>query len=131
MKRALAVALISLCAVAAFGSRGTADAKAFFHAKLLKSSPADHDTIAGAPKVVALWYSEPVELSLSSGKLTDAKGATVALAKPTLASGDTAAVVYAIPKPPAPGSYKFAWTAAGKDGHASKGTIDFVIRATR
>ena len=125
------LAALAACVVAGTLAATRADARLTFHATLLKSSPAQNDTLRAAPKTISLWFSERVELSLATVKLTDEKGAAIALAAPTLADDEKAPLVVAIPKAPAAGKYRISWSVAAKDGHASKGTIDFVIRATR
>lgn len=131
MRRSVRVARVLAIALAVAAVTAAAPS-ARFHAKLLKSSPAAHDTLAVAPKSVSLWFSEKVELPMTTVKLASSTGAEVALAAPTRdEKTPDAPVVAAIAKPLTDGSYTISYTVAGKDGHPSKGTIDFVVKSKR
>jgi len=122
--------LLALAATAVLAATATASATAFRHTRLIKSEPADHDTLAVAPKAVRLWFSEKVELGVTTVKLASAAGAAMAVAP--LARPDTskdAPIVAAILKPLAPGAYVIDWSTAATDGHPAKGTIAFVVKA--
>jgi methionine-rich copper-binding protein CopC len=102
------------------------------HTHLIKSEPAGDDTLATSPRAIRLWFSEQVELPVTTVKLAGAGGARVALA--TLARPDTgeAAPVSAMLKAPlSAGSYVVTWSTAAKDGHPSNGTFNFVVKAAR
>jgi methionine-rich copper-binding protein CopC len=107
------------------------DATAARHAHLVKSEPTANDTLAAAPKALKLWFSEKVELGVTTLKLTDAAGTALPLGKPWSEAADEAPVVAAISAALAPGSYKVAWKAAAKDGHPASGMIAFVVKGTR
>jgi methionine-rich copper-binding protein CopC len=101
------------------------------HAYLLKSEPAAHDTTV-APRAVRLWFSEKVELRVTRIRLLNAAGDTVRTKKPAPASDDAdAPIVATIGATLVPGAYTVNWSTAGKDGHPSRGTIDFVVKSSR
>ena len=107
----------------------TAASRPAFHATLKKSSPAANDTLASAPDTLKLWFSERVELGLTKVSVTSG-GKPVMLG--ALAMGGPAAdapVVAALPRKLAPATYAVDWTVAAKDGHPSKGTFTFTIKA--
>jgi methionine-rich copper-binding protein CopC len=100
------------------------------HTRLIKSEPAANDTLAHPPGAVRLWFSEQVELPVTSVKLTDEAGGAIALvplARPD--TGKTAPVVAALSAPLAAGSYVVAWRTAARDGHPANGTFGFVVKA--
>ncbi len=100
-----------------------------FHTKLVKSTPAAHDTLATAPKTIQLWFSEKVELAVTTVTLATSTGTDVALAAPTRDDKtENAPIVLAISKPLTAGAYIVSYTVAAKDGHPTKGTIDFVVK---
>ena len=102
---------------------------AAYHAVLKKSWPAAHDTVPASPDSLKLWFSEKVEVPLTKIALVS-MGNPKKLSDPAfLGAGDDAPIVLAVTEKLAPGSYTVNWTAAGKDGHASKGTYDFVVKA--
>jgi methionine-rich copper-binding protein CopC len=100
------------------------------HAHLEKSEPANNDTIARSPAAIRLWFSEKVELPVTTVKLADGAGAAIALAplaRPD--TGEKAPVIASLRKPLAAGHYVVSWTAAAKDGHASNGKFEFTVKA--
>ena len=93
-------------------------------------SPAVNDTLVHSPAAIRLWFSEPVELAVTTVKLTNASGAAIALGKPARADGGDAAPVAAPVKAPLPaGSYVVTWSTAAQDGHPANGKINFVVKA--
>lgn len=121
--RALAVAVLMSA-----GAAGYAPAPAW-HTHLLRSEPAINDTLARSPNAIRLWFSEPVELAVTTVKLADAGGRGIALAKLTRAdAGGAAPVAAALNVPLPPGSYVVTWRTAAKDGHPANGTINFVVK---
>jgi hypothetical protein len=102
------------------------------HVHLVRSEPAAHDTLTSAPKAITLWFSEGVELKVTTVKLADAAGKAVPLGAPALRdSGKDAPVVATVSRVLAPGRYTVAWSTASRDGHPAKGKIDFVVLGPR
>ncbi len=120
---AVAAALL-FCSVTAF-----ARADVRFHAHLVKAEPAVNDTIATTPKAVRLWFSEPLELSLSRVRVVRLGGDTVKTgglrhegSAPTTASLD-----FAVPAT-APGTYVVTYHVVARDGHPTSGSYNFVLK---
>lgn len=102
------------------------------HTRLIKSEPAANDTLAASPKAIKLWFSEKVELAVTSVKVADATGHAVAVARPVRPdTGNSAPVVVELKKPLVPGGYKITWITAAKDGHRANGTIAFAVKSAR
>ena len=102
------------------------------HAHLVRSEPVANDTLAKSPGAIRLWFSEQVELPVTTVKLADASGTRIGLA--TLARPDTgqsAPVTAKLRAPLAAGSYVVTWRTAAKDGHPANGTFNFVVKAAR
>lgn len=102
------------------------------HAHLIKSEPAENDTLVKSPSAIRLWFSERVELPVTTVKLADASGTRIGLA--SLARPDTgqaAPVTVKLKTPLAAGSYVVTWRTAAKDGHPADGTFNFVVKAAR
>jgi methionine-rich copper-binding protein CopC len=115
-------------AVLAAVSVAIAATPAMRHTKLVKSAPAADESVATSPKQLELWFSEAIEMPVSSVKLTT--GETV-VETGKLTRDDKvkdAPVVATIAKPLAPGKYTVAWVAGSKDGHPAKGTYDFTVK---
>ncbi|MEP6621212.1 MAG: copper resistance CopC family protein [bacterium] len=127
----------SLLLVAGLGSAVAATPRAhmadeYFHTRLLKSEPLANDTVKAAPRALKLWFSEKVELPVTSVKLTDATGAAIRLslaARPD--SAESAPVIVGVVGPLVAGSYRVSWSTAAKDGHPAKGTFSFVVAPSR
>jgi methionine-rich copper-binding protein CopC len=118
-------------AVLAVAPAATHAAIARRHAYLVRSEPAAHDTTS-APHAVRLWFSERVELKVTRIRLATAAGGAVRLNKPAPAGDDAdAPIVATVAETLTPGAYTVRWSTAGKDGHPSKGTIDFVVKSAR
>ena len=120
--------LATLALVAGAAAIGGASTPAY-HASLKKASPASHDTVAKSPDSLKLWFTEKVEMVFTKITLASA-GTAKKLGDPAyLGEGADAPIVLAVKESLAAGSYTVNWTVAGKDGHASKGTYDFVVKA--
>lgn len=122
--RLLATVVLAVGAVVAAGASNVR-----YHAVLKKSWPASHDTVATSPDSLKFWFSEKVEMSLTKIALS-AAGSSKMLTQPGYLSGnDDSPIVVAVKEKLPAGSYTVNWTVAGKDGHPSKGTYDFVVKA--
>ena len=103
--------------------------KSTYHASLKKAWPASHDTVAKSPDSLKLWFTEKVEMGFTKITLASA-GTAKMLGDPAfLGEGADAPIVLAVKESLAAGSYMVNWTVAGKDGHATKGTYSFVVKA--
>jgi methionine-rich copper-binding protein CopC len=102
-----------------------------FHAALKKASPGINDTVTTSPDSLKLWFNEKVELPLTKVVLN---GGGTAHKLSAAAMGGSAAdspIVFAVLEKLGAGKYTVDWTVAGKDGHPSKGTYDFVVKAPK
>jgi methionine-rich copper-binding protein CopC len=97
---------------------------AFAHAFLQHASPGAGDTLAGAPKEIALSFTEQLEPSFSGVTVTDADGHDVE-ASSALVSGPSVTVTL---KPLAPGSYHVTWHAVSLDTHRTDGAYSFTVK---
>jgi methionine-rich copper-binding protein CopC len=121
-----------LAALAAILTAATGSAASLRHTHLIKSEPSNNDTLAVAPKAVKLWFTEQVELGITTVKLASSTGTSIALgavARPD--TGKAAPVVATIAQALAPGAYQIDWSTAALDGHPAKGTIAFVVRSAK
>ena len=117
--RPAAAALLCIAAVTA------APAAAFAHAFLKTATPAVGSTITTMPAEVRIDFTEGVEPSFSTIKVTDAHGAQVDNGTAHLEAGDTHLTVGL--KPLAPGRYTVSWHAIATDTHRTQGTFSFTV----
>jgi copper resistance protein C len=96
------------------------------HLKFVRSAPAADATIEASPSELRLWFSEEPLLPMSSISLTGPKGAVTL---PAPKAGGERSLVVSIAAPLEPGTYRIDWKAAGDDGHALQGTVNFTIKA--
>jgi len=116
MKKTLALAALALASAAAFA-----------HAKLQNSIPANGASVAPAPAELRLQYDEPVEVAMSTVKLTGPGEAPVAIDKVVADPSDDKTIVQPLPRLAA-GDYRVQWTTMGHDGHHTKGEIRFTVK---
>ena len=96
------------------------------HGALKRSDPAENATLAVAPRVIRLTFTEPAELAVGRIELTGPEGRSVALS--AVRHGDSATVMVAdIQGPLQAGRYLVTWQVAGRDGHPVRGTYGFLI----
>ncbi len=100
---------------------------AFAHAKLQASTPANAATVSPAPTELRLQYNEAVEAPLCSVKVTGPNDVELATDKVVGDKNDPKILVLALPKLAA-GTYRAEWSAAGHDGHRTKGEIRFTVK---
>jgi copper transport protein len=97
------------------------------HAKLVRSDPKPGARLSAAPSAITLIFSEKPELNLSVVKLVMPTGDTVALTNLRRDSTDANVLIAEIPGAFESGGYQILWSAAARDGHASKGVILFSV----
>ena len=105
----------------------TGAAPSAFHVHLLRSEPRPDSTLAAAPTAIKLWFSAPVELSVTSVHVTDAANHAVATTAATQATGANQPVVFPITGPLSPGRYSVSWRAMSRDAHLVRGTFAFTV----
>jgi copper transport protein len=97
----------------------------FAHAHLLRSSPASGAALPTSPVALSLWFSEKPELTLTTIRLVDSSGASVALGQP--AAIDSNGITVPIVGELATGRYTVTWKTAASDGHPSSGKYAFSV----
>ncbi len=95
------------------------------HAKLVRSQPKANDTLTNAPRVVELWFSEPLESGLNTIEVIDQSGKRVDRADVTLAEDNKKALVNL--EELTPGVYTVRWKALSADQHAMRGRFTFTV----
>jgi copper transport protein len=98
---------------------------AYGHAKLVRSQPKAKETLASIPRVVELWFSEPLESGLNTIEVKDSTGKRVDKGDVTLAEENKKAVVNLDELPP--GSYTVNWKALSADQHPMRGMFTFSV----
>lgn len=100
------------------------------HLRLARSEPMADSTVTQVA-AVRLWFSQPVELGVTSIRLSGEGDRAVPLAALTKASRDVATpVVAGIPGTLEPGRYVVTWRTMSRDGHAVSGTFAFTLAAS-
>lgn len=103
-------------------------AAGLFHNHLVKSSPAEDDTLATSPSQIRLWFAEPAIPRLSGVALWTVGADSTRLPVGPMAATDTnVSVATTVTTPLAPGAYRVRWRTASADGHAIRGFYDFVV----
>jgi copper transport protein len=121
-RAALLVTVAILLAVLAPAGARVASA----HAVLLRSSPVQNARLAVAPARVQLFFSEPLDRSLSSVEVRDARGSVTAGRRAAF-SADPTEMDLDLPTLQ-PGYYAVAWTTVSAvDGHLLQGEYPFTI----
>ena len=99
------------------------------HALLARSQPVNGSSVAAAPPVVRLWFDEEISPTLSSARLVDRGGATVAGTTSIAGRTDPRLLEMKVPAL-ATGTYGVLWRVlAEDDGHPSSGTVVFSVGA--
>jgi hypothetical protein len=118
-------------AVAALGLAALAAAPALKHTRLKRSEPMADSTVAVPPRAIRLWFSEPVQISVTTVRLTEGiAGSTARVIEttpPHMDSGADAPVIAEIRGPMALGRFNVAWHTMSRDGHAVSGTFKFSV----
>jgi len=115
--------------VAALGLAALAAAPAFKHTRLERSEPAADSTVTVAPRAIKLWFSEPVQLSVTTVRITGVPGATITLSPARMDTLPHAPVILDVHGVWVPGRYTAAWRTMSRDGHPVSGTFAFTFAA--
>ena len=102
---------------------GTLDA----HARLVRSAPSSREHLATSPAQLRLWFSEPLQLTLTRVQLVGGGSDSTAVPLGPLTSGNEMSVTLAILAPLKAGTYTVVWRAAAADGHPSTGRFTFIV----
>jgi methionine-rich copper-binding protein CopC len=119
MKRALAVPLVCLVALA-----GTASS-AWAHAILVHATPAPHATVQGPELRVELKFNSRIDAKRSRVTIVMPDKSTKVLANGESGSPDTLA---ARGQGFAPGEYRLKWQVLSADGHITRGEHPFTVQ---
>jgi methionine-rich copper-binding protein CopC len=120
-----------LAALLFAGVTAFAPAPVAFHAHLVRAEPAVNDTIATTPKSVRLWFSEPLELSLSRVRIVRIGGDTVKTGslRHEGSANTTASLDFSGPVM-TPGTYVVTYHVVARDGHPTTGSYNFVLKGS-
>ena len=100
---------------------------AFAHANLARASPAPNSVLDKAPSRVAIWFTEPIEPSLSEIQVLDAQGSRVDDGDSLVDTNDPLAMSVGL-GPIAEGTYTVAWkNVSTVDGHRVRGSFVFSV----
>ncbi|MGA7328139.1 MAG: copper homeostasis periplasmic binding protein CopC [Rhodomicrobium sp.] len=99
---------------------------AYAHPALTRSEPSPDSTVV-SPASVSLRFSEALIPKFSGAELKDQGGRTVE-ATPAFVEKDGKALVLAIQRPLAAGTYTVEWHAVAQDTHRVKGSYRFTVR---
>lgn len=96
------------------------------HAMLNHAEPRVGAAVASAPAEVRLWFSEPLEGTFTTARVTDAAGRRVDRADAHL-DADNKALLHVALQPLAPGAYTVQWRAVSIDTHVTQGKFTFRV----
>ena len=100
---------------------------AFAHANLARASPAPNSVLDKAPSRVAIWFTEPIEPSLSEIQVLDAQGSRVDDGDSIVDANDPLAMSVGL-GPILEGTYTVAWkNVSTVDGHRVRGSFVFSV----
>lgn len=100
---------------------------ALAHANLERASPAPNSVLEEAPGRVAIWFTEPIEPSLSEIQVLDAQGSRVDDGDSLVDTNDPSAMSVGL-EPVADGTYTVAWrNVSTVDGHRVRGSFVFSV----
>jgi copper transport protein len=97
------------------------------HAKIKRSEPKANSTVARAPGLVELWFTEAMQEGFTTIEVTDSKRRRLDRGPVTLSEGGTKAQVEL--EELEPGTYTVAWKILSKDQHTIRGRFRFKVAA--
>ena len=98
------------------------------HLRLSRSEPGADSTVTAVASI-KLWYSQPVELNVTTVRLVGEGNRLVALAAPTRSREANAPIVLTLTDSITPGRYTAHWRTMARDGHAVSGQFAFTLAA--
>lgn len=115
--------IVTLAVVAvALGAASAAWAHAFLH----HASPAVGSSVATAPAVVTLWFTQDLEPAFSEVTVTNQAGQRVDLGNARIPPSSPAELQIGL-KPLPPGTYLVSWHVVSVDTHPTEGTFTFEV----
>lgn len=100
---------------------------ALAHAHLASSDPADGATVATAPVILTLTFTEGLELAFSGVNVTGPTGG-VATRPAHLDPGNAEMLVVPFDSALPAGAYTVDWHALSTDGHKTTGSYHFTVK---
>jgi copper resistance protein C len=97
------------------------------HAFLDHAQPAVGSTLAVAPAVVRIWYTEALEPAFSTIAVTDAQGKAMGRGKATVDPKNPQLLELNLAPLP-PGTYTVAWRVVSVDTHPTQGHFEFTVK---
>ncbi|MFB9947591.1 copper resistance protein CopC [Rhizobium puerariae] len=97
------------------------------HAHLDRASPAERAEETTSPAAVTLTFTQEIELTLSSIKVTNGKGEPIPTGAPENVGGNRKSLRVGLPRL-APGVYKVDWAVTSVDTHRVDGSYTFAIK---
>lgn len=91
------------------------------------SDPRVGSEIAGAPRMVKIWFDGFLEPVFSTLQVMDASGKEVSLKDSRVDEKDPSVLEVSVP-PLSPGKYEVDWKALSKDGHLTEGKFFFKVK---
>lgn len=106
-------------------------AKAWAHAELVETSPANGTHLDAAPREVVLLFTEPVNPVRGGFSLLDGSGATIATPPAHAVPGDAARVRMPLPASLGDAVYVVNWRVVSADSHPIHGSFVFSVGTAR
>jgi copper resistance protein C len=97
------------------------------HAFLDHASPPVGSSVPASPAVVALWFTQDLELAFSGVMVTNEAGQRVDLDNVQIPQGSPAELQIGL-KTLAPGTYLVSWHVVSVDTHPTEGSFTFEIK---
>ena len=119
---------LGLAGAIALGAVVALPAPAAGHATLTTTEPSADSVSADAPEVVALEFTEPVDVGLGAIKVLAPDGERVDQGTPRRLAGGTRLEVAVDAEPR--GTYTVVWSVTSEDNHTISGTVLFSVGAT-
>ncbi len=119
--------MASALALAAVLATALGAAPSALHVRLTRSDPADHAHLRTVPRAISLWFSESVQLSVTTVHMTGPNGAAVELEPPRMGEGPHAPVLVDVKGQPVLGQQQVTWRTMSRDGHPANGTFTFTL----
>lgn len=121
--------LVQVVAVASLGVVALAAIPYAKHTHLERSEPGADSTVTVAPTAIKLWFSEAVQIRVTTLRVLRTDSVALDLAPARMGTGPRAPVILDIHGTVAPGRYTVAWRTMSRDGHPVSGTFAFTFAA--
>lgn len=105
--------------------------RAFAHAFLERSEPADNVILNESPTEFRLWFSEPLSNEFSTAQVLDTSGNVVTLEKIEISAENPRLMILYFPPDLPEGAYSILWKVLSTaDGHFTEGLLVFGVGST-